>query len=155
MPPVHKQLSTKSDSDFESTTQAKSKTKTWHIIFHEQNIEKNVSEQTLNRLLQNSSLKISFIANDQNNETEIREFNMNEITKNYRSNKSSTFPIKLKNVGKPERIRLIIHTKDKDDTDDEEEQQSFKWYLGRVCRIILLNIFFLSFVLIRFLFFED
>ncbi|CAF3790952.1 unnamed protein product [Rotaria sordida] len=128
---TQKESSIKSDSNVEETTreEEESTKKTWQIIFHTlNNSKKNFSKQT-NYLPQNSLLQFSFLANNKKNETDIHKIDMIELTKNSESSGQCTFSTKLKNIGKPEQIRLKIYTTD---NEDEDEDEDYKWYLDYI-----------------------
>ncbi|CAF3453440.1 unnamed protein product [Rotaria socialis] len=121
--------SIKSNSDFERSAREKSSKKTWQIIFHGSTIQANNSQKEKNYVPENSLLKFSFIGNNQKEETKMHEINMKQLSENLDPTKSNSFPIIVKNIEKPVRIRLKIHTLDNDDNDDEDD---FNWYLNYI-----------------------
>jgi hypothetical protein len=65
------------------------------------------------------------IANDEDDETETYRINIKQST----SDKKYSFTVK--DIGKPERIRLKIYNTDDNDDDDKD----IKLYLDHVCKI--------------------
>jgi len=110
--------STSDDEDSsDSTLREKSTNKTWQIIFHISNIPKE----------KNIVVKFSLIANDEDDETETYRINIKQST----SDKRYSFTVK--DIGKPERIRLKIYNTDDDDDDNDND---IKLYLDHVRKIL-------------------
>jgi hypothetical protein len=86
-----------------------------------------------NNSSKNILLKFSFLSNDQKNETETHQIDMKQFIQNSKSAKQFSFSTKLKNIGKPEHIRLQIHITQDDDDDDDED---IKWHLDYVDRLL-------------------
>ncbi|CAF3621989.1 unnamed protein product [Rotaria sp. Silwood1] len=130
-PSARKESSIKSDSKFDETSRIESTKKTWQIIFHTENNSKENIRKQKKYLLQNKLLQYTFLANNKKIETEMHEINMKELMKDSESSKQYSFSTKLKNIGKPEQIRLKIRTTSDDDEDEDEDDNS-EWYLDYI-----------------------
>lgn len=109
----------RSSTTSEDTARDKQKKKTWQMIFHTSNIPN----------ARNLLLKFSFLANDEENQTEISEINMNQLHKHIKAAKQYSFPVQLNDIGQPEQIRLKMQRIPDDDDDDDEDIQ---WHLDHV-----------------------
>ncbi len=112
---VRKKSSSKSSLTSDETPTEKIKKKTWQIIFHTSNIPTG----------KNIFIKFSFIANDEDDETETYEINMKRFNENSKGERQYSFPVQLEDIGKPEQIRLKMDAEEKD----------IKWDLDHVYRI--------------------
>ncbi|CAF0754519.1 unnamed protein product [Didymodactylos carnosus] len=102
--------------------------KTWQVIFHTSEFQ----TASLNGG-QNPKIKISFI-NDHNNETEGYIISTNNYKNCFKAGKIDRFKVKLKDIGKPKKIRLILN-EDGETTDrssDSNETRKIKWHLAQV-----------------------
>ncbi|CAF2961367.1 unnamed protein product [Rotaria sp. Silwood2] len=120
-PKVHRRIS--------ASARKESTKKTWQIIFYTSNSSKENIRKQKNSLPQNSLLQFSFLTNNKENETEIHEINMKELTKKSESSRQYSVSTEFKNIGKPEQIRLKIHTTE---DEDEDEYEDYQWYLDYI-----------------------
>ncbi|CAF3137119.1 unnamed protein product [Rotaria sp. Silwood2] len=118
---VHRRIS--------ASARKESTKKTWQIIFYTSNSSKENIRKQKNSLPQNSLLQFSFLTNNKENETEIHEINMKELTKKSESSRQYSVSTEFKNIGKPEQIRLKIHTTE---DEDEDEYEDYQWYLDYI-----------------------
>ena len=112
----------KSSTTSDDTAREKLKKKTWQIIFHTSNIPN----------ARNLLLKFSFLANDEENQTEIYEINMNQLNKHIKADKQYSFPVQLKDIGQPEQIRLKLQRIKDDHDDDDDDDEDIQWHLDHV-----------------------
>jgi hypothetical protein len=115
---VRKELTRKSSLTSDESPKEKTTKKTWQIIFHTSNIP----------IGKTFSVKFSFLANDEDDETETSEVNIKQFDQTSKSERQYSFFIKLKNIGKPEQIRFKMFSKENDD----DEEEDIKWYLDHV-----------------------
>jgi len=114
-PIVRKESSKKFSLTSDDTPKEKTTNKTWQIIFHTSNIQKD----------RNILVKFSLIANnDDDDEKEIYQINIKQ------SSTDKKYSFTVKDIGKPEQIRLKIYT-----TDDDDDNEDIKWYLDHVRNI--------------------
>ncbi len=116
---MRKESTRKSSLTSDGSPKEKTAKKTWQIIFHTSNIP----------IGKTFSVKFSFLANDQDDETETSEVNIKQFDQTSKSERQYSFFIKLKNIGKPEQIRFKMFNKE---NDDDEEEEDIKWYLDHV-----------------------
>jgi len=137
---TRKEASEKFSLTLHATSNKDSTKKTWQIIFYTSKIATGNFSIGKTRSSNSLILEFSFIADD--DETETYEINMKPFIENSKLARQHSVPIKLRNIGKPEQIRLKIHiTKNEDDEDDEEEE--IKWHLDHVRRISEKNSFYI------------
>lgn len=77
-------------------------------------------------------MKFSFLANDEENQTEIYEINMNQLNKHIKADKQYSFPVQLKDIGQPEQIRLKMQRIKDDRDDDDDDDEDIQWHLDHV-----------------------
>ena len=77
--------------------------------------------------LESIRLKFSFIFK-KNNEIEIYQVNMKQLTNSCETNGQYSFVVKLKNIAQPTQIRLKLDV----DSDQEEIDEDIHWYLDHV-----------------------
>lgn len=110
--------SSNSDSDAESPT------KTWQIIFHTSNIPMGSLQFPLN-CEPEGKLKFSFVAKNPEIETEIYSIELHDFPQCFKSGRQDSFATKLKNIGLPKQIRLILDVQN-------EQKLDLKWHLDHV-----------------------
>ena len=139
-PLVRRESSSKYSSTSTDTLKDDSEKKTWQIIFHPSNLSTGNVQIGKNHSLEKIFLQFSFLANDQDDQTEIHQINMTKFTEHFKSSKQYSFPVKFENIGQPEHIRLKIYMKDDDDDDDDDD---IGWHLDHVCKFIIRKSFFI------------
>ena len=116
-------FSTRSSSSSSSTTikeeESFSPTKTWQIIFHTTNIPTG----SLNSSGE-GSLRFSFLSPE---ETESFPIDLTDFPQCFKSGRHDSFAAKLKNLGQPDHIRLILDV-------PSESPKEIKWHLDHVGR---------------------
>lgn len=119
-----KQIQRKYSSESDDALEQKIGKKTWQIKFFLTNIPKG----------KYFSIKFSLISKNQNKQTEIYEITKKQFDQNSKEDKQYSFKINLKDIGKPEEIKLKIYTADDDDDEnDDDEDENIRWYLDHVC----------------------
>ena len=114
---IQKVKSSTNKRDSSSSDRQNEKKKTWQINFYSRNFpqEKNVVVQ------------FSLLSNNRKNQTEFYKINFDKFSPNSKA-KFNSFSVKLKNIGKPEEIKLKIVKTD----DDDDEDNLIKWNLDFV-----------------------
>ncbi|CAF4689781.1 unnamed protein product, partial [Rotaria sp. Silwood2] len=121
---------TETSSTSTMTSQEESATKTWQITFHTSNNPSGSFQLPKNPSI-NALLKFSFISVDGKDETEQYEIEMRDFPQYFKSDRQHSFRSKLRNIGKPKQIRLILELTGNDD-DDDDDDDDIKWQLDHV-----------------------
>lgn len=119
-------------------SQEKSTTKTWQITFHTANAPNSSFELPKSTSI-TARLKFSFLSADGKDETEVHEINMGDFSQCFKSGRQDSFRVKLRNIGTPQRIRLILEIARNDD--DKDDDEDIKWRLDHVI-IKVINIYY-------------
>ncbi len=113
-----------SNSTLTTESNGKSSKKTWQVTFHSSNIPTG-SFQLPTKSSIDVFLKFAFISTNGNDETEQHKIDMREFPQCFKSGRQDSFRAKLKNIGKPKQIRLILET-------TEDKNVDIKWHLDYV-----------------------
>ncbi|CAF3277422.1 unnamed protein product [Rotaria socialis] len=118
---------TETSSISTTTSHDKSLTKTWQIIFHTANIPSSSFQLPQNSSI-GATLKFSFISIGGEDETEQYEIEMKDFPQHFKSGQHDSFRTKLRNIGTPQKIRLILEITGNDDDDNDD----IKWQLDHI-----------------------
>ncbi|UJR29948.1 hypothetical protein I4U23_017495 [Adineta vaga] len=129
--PIRKVSSEKSDTTYDVTRKDDSTKKTWQVIFHPTSIATGNFRLGSNGSSKRFFLKLSFIVDEENIETESYEIDMKPFIEHSRSAKPYSIPIKFRNIGKPEQIRLNMSST-QDEDEDEDDRDDIKWHLDHI-----------------------
>lgn len=120
---------TKSPTDASSTSTGRSEEnsskKTYQITFHTSNIPMG-SFNPPKKPSSTAVLKFSFLAADDDDETEEYRIQMKEFPQYFKSSRQDSFRVELRNIGKPKQIRLIM------EVNGQEKTEDIKWHLDHV-----------------------
>ncbi|CAF3632135.1 unnamed protein product [Rotaria sordida] len=124
-------LKTPTETSSTSTvTSEESLTKTWQIIFHTSNSPSGSFQLPKNTSI-NAFLKFSFISINGKDETEQYKIEMKDFPQYFKSGRQDSFRTKLRDIGKPKQIRLILEITGNDD-DDDDDDDDIKWQLDHI-----------------------